>query len=78
MRTPLTLAIALVGAGAATAIGTASTEREALNADISTWRGTVDSILHPQRDPPERRLEPAGTAPGANARSAPSAETDKL
>ena len=75
MRSPLMLAAALAGAGAASAAGTASTGQDALSAEISTWRWTVDRILYYQRNPSERQLKPVKGAPGAPS-SAPNPETD--
>jgi hypothetical protein len=76
MRRPTMLAAALAGAGVATAAGTASTGQDALSAEISTWRWTVDQILFQQRDPPERQLETVRATPSAGAVSASNAQAD--
>ena len=52
------LVAALAGAGASTAAGTASTGQDALIAEVSTWRWTVDQILYQER--PARPTSRAG------------------
>ncbi len=70
------LVAALAGAGASTAAGTASTGQDALSAEVSTWRWTVDQILNQQRDPPDPHLERVTSAPRPDALGSPNRETD--